>query len=155
MLGMFGSAALGIAALGGQFYFSLQLYRIHSQSEASLYRRDYIRPRIVFYCLLVVIKASCEIAMGAVVDEKKLLGGAEVQAPFMSFKYKLLIADGCIALAVGLYGMVIGLAGLSRQSLYFAVMAFVSLIFQLAMSDLAEEAYNPLRAPKASPPASK
>eukprot|EP00960_Hanusia_phi_P072620 767835-Hanusia_phi.AAC.5 len=195
MTGMFGSAALGIAALGGQFYFSLQLYRVHSQGEAAVYDRNYIRPRVVLYSFLVIMKASCEIAMGVVVDQKfmgvpssgpstatsasitqsvsQIMAGMTqsysapstsssssdmstsgpgggsntnplVQPPFMSYKYKFLIADGCITLVVGLYGLAVGLAGLSKQSLYFAIVATASLIMQLGLYDLAQIAYSPM-----------
>ena len=64
----------------------------------------------------------------------------------MSFRYRLIIAESCITLLVGLYGMVIGIAGLSKQSLYFALLAFSSLIIQLGMDDLAQLSQSiPLR----------
>ena len=64
----------------------------------------------------------------------------------MSFRYRLIIAESCITLLVGLYGMVIGLAGLFKESLYFALLAFSSLIIQLGMDDLAQLSQSiPLR----------
>ncbi|EKX53768.1 hypothetical protein GUITHDRAFT_100738 [Guillardia theta CCMP2712] len=137
MMCMLYMIANGTALLSGQFCLTLHFYKQDFKKEPTeAFSNAVLRGLVVFYSFLVLLKGCSEMAIAVLMREASV--PVTTAAPFFVSRRDLVLADGVFTMLLGLYGIVVGAAGLFQQKALFVVLHIFSFVFQLALYDLAQ-----------------
>eukprot|EP00960_Hanusia_phi_P068839 766947-Hanusia_phi.AAC.5 len=143
MMCMLYMVATGTALLSGQFCLTIQFYKQNFRADNMevVFSQGLLKALVIFYSFLVVVKGISELAIAELMRKASLT--STFSAPFFISRTEVVIADGAFTILLGLYGMIVGAAGLSRHKVWFVSLYVFSFVVQLVLYDLAQYANFP------------
>ena len=145
MMFMLYMIATGKTVLSGQFCLTLHFYiQNFKKKSTEAFSNSVLRGFVVFYSFLVQLKRCSEMAIAVLMREASV--PITTSAPFFVSIRDLVLADGVFTMLLGLYGIVVGAAGLFQIKAEFVGLHIFSFVFQLALYDLAQYGNFPVGA---------